>query len=392
MIPCGRGIPPYLADELRGLGFPILREQETGVETTGSLDDAMRLNLCLRTGQRVLYQLERFQASTPDQMYHRIRQLPWEEYIPATGYVRVASFVRTAAISDARFATLKCKDAIVDRIRERCGRRPDSGSERHGAAVFLYWNERDCAVYLDTSGESLARRTYRKIPLEAPMQETLAAAVVQATGWTGDAPFINPMCGSGTLAIEAALLGLGRPPGLLRGDFAFMHLNGFDPARWHTLREGLRRAPKKALAGRIVASDVRPEAVRAAQQNARTAGVEQVIDFHVGDFADTPLPEGAGVIVLNPEYGERMGQAEALEPVYRRIGDFFKQRCQGYAGWVFTGNLDLAKRVGLRSRRRILFFNGELECRLLKFEIYAGSLRHSAAAGPAGQAGTAPPA
>ena len=173
--------------------------------------------------------------------------------------------------------------------------------------VFLYWREAHCKVYLDTSGESLSRRGYRKIPLAAPMQETLAAAVVQATSWTGAGHFVNPMCGSGTLAIEAALMGLGRPPGLLRSNYGFMHLKGFDAEAWQALRAAARAQPKQKLGGRIVATDIRPDTVAAAQQNAKTAGVDQVIEFGVCDFAETPLPEGGGAVVLNPEYGERMG-------------------------------------------------------------------------------------
>jgi putative N6-adenine-specific DNA methylase len=243
--------------------------------------------------------------------------------------------------------------------------------------VFLYWNRDDVRIYLDTSGESLSRRGYRKIPMKAPMQETLAAAVVTATGWRGEGAFVNPMCGSGTLAIEAALLAQGRPPGLLRGDYGFMHLKGFDAAAWQRIRAAARALPKKTVTGRIVASDISAEAVAAARQNALTAGVERLIDFHVCDFAATPVPPGGGVVLLNPEYGERLGAAQDLEPLYHRIGDFFKQACQGYTGYVFTGNLEAGKRIGLRCSRRHLFYNSQIECRLLGFALYEGSKRRA---------------
>jgi 23S rRNA G2445 N2-methylase RlmL len=375
LVSCARGIPSLLSAELRALGYPVHAEQDAGVETEGTVTDAMRMNLFLRTGNRVLYELDRFPAHTPDQLYERLHRLPWEAYLPDTGYVTVASFVQTPGVRDGRFANVKAKDAIVDRIREQCGHRPDSGNERSGAVVFLYWREAHCKAYLDTSGESLSRRGYRKIPLAAPMQETLAAAVVQATGWTGAGHFVNPMCGSGTLAIEAALIGLGRPPGLLRSNYGFMHLKGFDAEAWQALRTAARAQPKQKLGGRIVATDIRPETVAAAQQNAKTAGVDQLIEFGVCDFAETPLPEGGGAVVLNPEYGERMGAESDLEPLYRRIGDFFKQRFRGYTGYGFTGDLDLAERIGVRSKRRILFFNGPIECRLLAFELYEGTRR-----------------
>jgi putative N6-adenine-specific DNA methylase len=360
---------------MAGLGFPIRAELDAGVETEGTLSDAMRLNLLLHTGNRVLLELDHFVAHQPAELYDRVQTLPWETLLPDTGYFTVTSFVNTPAIRDSRFANVKVKDAIVDRYRQHTGARPDSGNERSGAVVFLYWNQGDAKIYLDTSGEALSRRGYRKIPLAAPMAETLAAAVAVATGWTGEGNFVNPMCGSGTLAIEAALLAQGRPPGLLRSQYGFMHLKGFDDDAWQKLRQEARVLPKRKFTGKIIASDIRADAVEAARQNARTAGVEQLIEFMTCDFADTPLPPGGGVVLFNPEYGERLGDETTLEPVYRRIGDFFKQKCMGYTGYVFTGNMALGKKVGLRSSRRILFFNANIECRLLAFTLYEGTKR-----------------
>ena len=379
LVACARGIPPFLRTELVALGFPVKAELDSGVETEGSLTDAMRLNLFLRTGNRVLLELDRFTTLEPDELYRKLNALPWEDILPVDGYFTVTSFVQTPAIRDARFANVKCKDAIVDRIRALRGQRPDSGNDRAGAVVFLYWNRDNVRIYLDTSGESLSRRGYRKIPMKAPMQETLAAAVVIATEWNGEGAFVNPMCGSGTLAIEAALLAQGRAPGLLRSNYGFMHLSGFDAEAWQKIRAAARALPKQPLTGRIIATDMSAEAIEAAQQNARTAGVEQLIEFQTCDFAETPVPPGPGVVLLNPEYGERLGSDDELEPVYRRIGDFFKKSCQGYTGFIFTGNLELGKRVGLRSSRRILFFNSQIECRLLGFQLYDGSKRKSRA-------------
>jgi putative N6-adenine-specific DNA methylase len=204
------------------------------------------------------------------------------------------------------------------------------------------------------------------------MQETLAAAVVLATGWDGGNNFINPMCGSGTLAIEAALIGLNRAPGLLRGNFGFMHMNGFNEGRWNELREKAKTEARKSIPGRIIATDISAQAVEAAKKNAATAGVEHLIEFGVCDFVDTPLPED-GVIVMNPGYGERMGEMGQLEVVYKDIGDYFKQKCRGYTGYVFTGNAALAKKVSLKPKRSLQFFNSGIECRLLEYELYEGS-------------------
>lgn len=372
LITCGRGIPPVLAGEVRSLGLPVLSELTAGIETEGTLADALRLNLSIRTGHRVLMQLSEFAASNAEELYRAVSALVWEEIIPIGGYVCITSSVENETIRDQRFANLRCKDAIVDRIKARTGARPDSGPQRDRSVVHLYWKGERAVIYFDTSGEPLSRRGYRKIPLQAPMQETLAAGVVLAMGWTGEGHFINPMCGSGTLAIEAALAGLGRAPGLLRNNFGFMHRKGYSEGEWNDLREAAKRMARRSLPGRIIATDIDPLAVEAARQNARTAGVEHMIEFSVCDYADTPLP-GSGSLVMNPPYGERMGEMERLEGLYKGIGDFLKQKCRGYAAYVFTGNPGLARKVSLKPKRSIPFFNSGIECRLLEYELYEGT-------------------
>ena len=373
VITCAKGIPSFLKEEVLSLGLPILSEGIASVETEGTMDDAMRLNLFIRTGQRVLFLLEAFNAKNPDELYRKISRMRWEDYIPEDDYICVTSSVDTPTIKDSRFANLKCKDAIVDRIKERRGRRPDAGPERDRIVVHLYWKGDLCQVFLDTSGEPLSKRGYRKIPLKAPMQETLAAAVVLATGWKDNGNFINPMCGSGTLAIEAALIALNRAPGLLRSNYGLMHLKGFNEPSWNVMRKKIKALAKNSLKGKIIATDIRQEAVEAAKKNAATAGVEHWIEFGVCDFSETPVPEGGGVVILNPEYGERLGKVEELNETYKGIGDYFKKKCKGYRGYIFTGNLDLLKKVGLKTSRRIPFFNSNIECRLLEYDLYEGS-------------------
>ena len=373
VITCAKGVSPFLKQEILSVGFPALSAGMAEVETEGTMEDTQRLNLLIRTGQRVLYLLESFSARTPEDLYKRVSRISWEDYIPEDSYFSVTSSVHNPTIKDSRFANVKCKDAIVDRIKEKRGRRPDTGPERDKIVVHLYWKGNICQVFLDTSGEPLSRRGYRMIPLKAPMQETLAAAVVLATGWTGDGNLINPMCGSGTLAIEAALIALERAPGLLRSNYGFMHLKGFDESFWKALRRRVRAEAKDTFNGRIIATDISQQAVEAAKKNAMTAGVERFIEFGICNFSETPVPSGGGAVVLNPEYGERLGETEKLKETYKNIGDFFKKKCQGYRGYLFTGNLDLAKKVGLRTNRRITFFNGPIECRLLEYDLYEGS-------------------
>jgi len=373
VVTCARGIAPYLAEELGCLGVPLLGETETAVETEGTLEDAMRLNLHLRTAHRVLFKLFSFQADGPDPLYRAVTAFPWEAFLADRGYFSVTATVRNPAIRDTRFAALRVKDGIADRFYRKRGHRPDSGPRRNQAVFHLHWLEMEASLFLDTSGEPLSRRGYRKQPWKAPMAETLAAAAIQASRWDRNSHFVNPMCGSGTLAIEAALAALGRPAGRTRDNFGFMHVLGFSEKAWKQILEDAGKAERHSLPFKIIATDRDPGAVAAAMENARTAGVSGHLTFSVCPFEETEVPPGNGIIFMNPEYGERMGDSARLWDVYRRIGDFLKGKGQGYRGCVFTGNPDLAKSVGLRSRRRIPFFNAPIECRLLEYELYKGS-------------------
>jgi len=373
LIGCAKELPIFVKRELAGLGFPVITESLAGVATEGAMADAMLLNLKLRTGSHVLYKVTEFSALGPSDLYLGINRIKWEDFISPDEYLCVDSSVQNSSIRDDRFVNMKVKDAIVDRMALKLGRRPDSGPQRRGAVVFIYWVDNVCQVYIDSSGESLQKRGYRKIPFRAPLQETLAAALVMATNWDCKSNFVNPMCGSGTIAIEAALYALNRAPGLLRSNFGFMRLKGFPEEQWRGLRAKVRAESLRSFPAKIIATDISRQAVNASRKNARTAGVDHLIDFGVCDFRKTPLPEGGGVVMMNPEYGERMGDKTRLQETYKEIGDFFKQQGRGYTGYVLTGNPDLAKKVGLRTRRKMKFFNSSIECRLLEYELYEGS-------------------
>lgn len=375
IITCYRRLSPYLQNEVRHLGFDIKHAFSTGIELRGTVNDCIRLNLNLHCASQVLYALKSFRANDPQELYEALVDMPWETLIAFDGYVSVTSNVNNSTISTPLFANLKVKDAIADRIKSKKGLRPDSGPDMHRTVVHLYWRGDQAEIFLDTSGENLAKHGYRKHPGKAPMLEALAAGVVYATAWDRQSAFVNPMCGSGTLAIEAALIATNRKPGLLRMNYAFMHILGYDEQVFFAERRTLKEQVNKNAPAKIIASDRSKEAVDIAILNAKTAGVDKLIDFHVCDFAETPLPAPPGVVVFNPEYGERMGVHTKLEATYSRIGDFFKQQCGGYHGYVFTGNPDLAKKIGLHSSRRIEFYNGKLDCRLLEYEIYEGSRR-----------------
>ena len=382
IVTCAPNTSRFLADELRELGYPIVAEHGLDVETEGTLEDCMRLNLHLRTAHRVHLLLKQFRAYQADQLYRKVKQVVWEDLIPADSYFSVTSFVRNATVRDHRFANVRVKDAIVDRLQAHYGRRPDSGPRTDRIVVFLYWKDTHASIYLDTSGESLTRHGYRQISVEAPMQESLAAVIIRASRWHPSQAFVNPMCGSGTLAIEAALIRANRPPGLIRANYAFMHLKSFAPSQWRALQAQAQEAETldtKALPP-IIATDIDPGAVAAARQNAKAAGVADAIQFETIDFQQTTVPaaseaassRGKPVIIVNPPYGARIGEEEALRELYRSIGDFFKQRGGGYDGYIFTGNLALAKHVGLRTKSRTELYNGKLESRLLAYELYTG--------------------
>jgi len=376
IITCNKRLSPYLQEEVLALGYTIERSFPTGVELNITLTECIKLNLNLRCASQILYAIKSFKASTPDDLYKEISVIEWEELIDFSGYFSVTSNVDNPNITTPLFANLKVKDAIVDRLKEKKGIRPNSGSDANKTVVHLYWKDADADVFMDTSGETLAKHGYRKIPGKAPMLEALAAGVIYASKWDKKSPFINPMCGSGTLAIEAALIATNRAPGLYRMNYGFMHILGYEEEAFFAERRILKEQVVKNIELKIVASDISEDAVEVTRRNAKTAGVDTLIDFEVCDFELTPVPEdGKGAVVFNPEYGERLGVHSKLELTYKRMGDFMKKECKGYSGYIFTGNPDLAKKIGLKASRKVEFYNGKLDCRLLEYELYDGTRR-----------------
>ena len=375
IITCHKWLAPSLEKEVIALGFSPERVFQTGVELMGTMQDCIRLNLHLRSASQVMYSLKSFLCEDPDELHQNLVTLHWEKLIPPNGYFSVTSNVFHPSISTNLFANLRVKDAIVDRMRDTIRRRPTTGSDLLGAVIYLYWKNDQAEIFIDTSGETLAKHGYRKLPGQAPMLEALASATILSTKWDHATPFINPMCGSGTLAIEAALMATNRAPGLLRNNYAFMHILGYETEKYTSERIKLDEQVVELPGMQIIASDMSERAIEIARINAAAAGVDHLIDFEVCDFEDTTVPEGEGVVMFNPEYGERLGDEVELTATYARIGDFLKQRCKGKTGYVFTGNLDLAKAIRLKTSRRIEFFNATIDCRLLEYELYAGTKR-----------------
>lgn len=374
VVTCKDRFSSYLEKELIELGYRPVKTERTSIELEASLSDCIFLNLHLRTASHVLFEIRSFYLHHADDIYRRIKALPWEDYISESSYFSVISHVDNESVDNPLFVNVRIKDAIVDRFREKSGIRPDSGSALEGAVFQLFWKETQANLYINTTGDTLAKHGYRKIPGKAPMLEALASATIIATDWDRESPFVNPMCGSGTLAIEAAMMATNRFPGLLRDHYAFMHIKGYDEDFYQEEKEKLKAEIIERPGLRIIASDISEQAILFSRENASMAGVEDLVEFEVCDFEETTVPESdSGVVFFNPEYGERLGEEEDLAITYKRMGDFMKQKCPGYTGYIFTGNVSLGKKVGLRAARKIEFYNGTIDCRLLKFELYRGT-------------------
>ena len=390
IISCAKELSRWTEKEVLDMGYKPIEVTENTVVIRGSMRDMMRLNLNLRTAHRVLVPLLRTTCRNIRDLYQSAYSIDWENLLDANGYFSVSSIVHNFTVRDTRLPSLYTKDAIVDRMREKCQRRPDSGNKNLGAAVFVYWEKDEIIFYLDTSGEPLSKRGYRKIPGSAPMQETLAAACLMAMGWKKNTPFLSPMCGSGTPAIEAAMMAANKAPGSLKGHFAFQSIKGYDriipgesapriarrqvagatPEQiWKQMVLEAKEKETPELVPEIWATDISPEAVENAHSNAIAAGVAQFINFKACDFAQTPIPVNSkGCVFFNPEYGIRLGDPVELVPIYERIGSFMNEKCSGWTGSLITGNPDLAKLVNLYYKTRVPFFNGPIDCRLFIYD------------------------
>lgn len=377
IITCSKRLSPFLQQEVAELGFKIARVFQTGIELNGTLNDCITLNLNLRCASQVLYSLKSFRCTSPDELYNTVSQIQWETIVEKNGYFSITSTIDTDTVNTSLFANVKVKDAIADRMRNKFDQRPDSGPELNRTVFNLFWKDDEAEIFIDTSGETLSKHGYRRIPGKAPMLESLASATLLATKWDRKSPFINPMCGSATLAIEAALLATNRRPGLFRNNYGFMHIMGYEGAFFEKQKKQLSDKIRVVPDLKVIATDINEDAINISRINAAAAGVEDLIEFKVCDFRETDVPENEnGIVFLNPEYGERLGDEIELEEIYASIGDFFKKKCQGYMGYVFTGNLILAKKIGLKPKRKIEFYTSKIDCRLLEYELYAGSRSH----------------
>jgi putative N6-adenine-specific DNA methylase len=367
---CARGIEPVLADELYDLEASEVEVGRGGVHFAGDKILLYKANLWLRTAIRVLCPILESTVTSPDELYEAVRTADWSQYLTPDHTLAVDCNVRDSRITHSKYAALKTKDAICDQFMDRCGRRPSVDVDKPMVGLNLHIYKDQAVLSMDSSGDSLHKRGYRPILTRAPLNEALAAAIVLLTGWKPDVHFIDPMCGSGTLPIEAAWIALHRPPGLTRKHFGFQGWMDYDVKRWTDLRDEARRAVLKKLPAPIVGSDVRKDAISFSRSNTRAAGIGNLIRFEVGDVAQfRPPPGPPGVIVCNPPYGERIGEEKDLRPLYQTLGSVFRERCSGWSASVFTGNARLARFIGMSPTMQIPLFNGKIPCRLLRFDL-----------------------
>jgi putative N6-adenine-specific DNA methylase len=364
---CARGIEPVLAGELHGLGASEVTPGRGGVHFAGDRTLLYQANLWLRTAIRVLWPVLEAPVTTPEELYDAVQTLDWSRYLTPEHTLAVDCNVRDSQITHSKYAALKVKDAICDQFVQRVGRRPSVDVEEPMVGLNLHVYRDRAVLSLDSSGESLHKRGYRPIQTKAPLNEALAAALILLSGWRPQTAFADPLCGSGTLPIEATWIATRRPPGLTRRRFGFQGWMDFDVALWAELRDEARRGVRKALEAPIVGSDARRDAIQFSIGNARAAGVGHLVHFEVKDLRDYRPPDGPpGVILCNPPYGERIGEEKELRSLYRTLGEVLRARCAGWKVFVFTGNARLAREIGIEAVRDVRLYNGRIPCQLLE--------------------------
>lgn len=367
---CARGLENVLADELRALGAAEVKPGRGGVAFAGERPLLYRANLWLRTAIRVLMPIREADVTTPEELYDAVQAIDWSRYLTPDHTLAVDCNVRDSHLTHSKYAALKTKDAICDQFVAKVGRRPSVNVEEPMVGLNLHIYRDHAVLSLESSGESLHKRGYRPILTKAPLNEALAAGIVLLTGWRGETLFVDPMCGSGVLPIEASWLALRRPPGLTRKRFGFQGWMDFDVALWAELRDEARRGVLKQLPAPIRGSDVRRDAVSFARTNARAAGVGHLLPFEIKDVRDFRPPAGSpGVIVCNPPYGERIGEEKELRGLYAALGEVLRTRCADWRAFVFTGNPRLAGDIGMEPAEQVPLYNGKIACRLLQFNL-----------------------
>lgn len=371
---CPRGLESILQEELEALGAHEPAAVDGGVRFAGAFALCYAVNLESRVASRVLWQVARKPYRSEQDIFDTVRALPWHTWFSADHSIRVDVSAIKAPVKSLDFVTLRVKDAVCDVFREASGRRPDVDTRAPDARIHAFLSATEFTVYLDTSGDPLFKRGYRKAAGDAPLRENLAAGIIRLTRWDPATPFLDPMCGGGTFLCEAAMIALARAPGLER-EFGFEKLAMFDATAWQKLKEAARARVRTPQHLGIYGSDRYGDALELARENLGALGVEHLVSLKQADVLEMPPPAPAGVMVMNPPYGVRMQDLQTLAELYPKLGDALKKKYAGWTAYIFTSDLRLPKLIGLSPSRRTPLYNGALECRLFELKLVSGSMR-----------------
>ncbi|MBN1251995.1 MAG: RNA methyltransferase [Bacteroidales bacterium] len=367
------GLEDVLAKEIEELGGTDIKKLNRAVEYTGDTELLYKSNLYLRTALRILLPIASFKVINQQTLYNGIKEIDWTKYLSVDGSFLIKSFANSIAFNNSTFVALKAKDAIVDQFREKFDKRPSVDKNDPDLQIDVYISENKAIVSLDSSGKPLNQRRYRKSGGEAPLNEVLAAGLILMSAWDKKSNFIDPMCGSGTLLIEAALIATNRPPNLLRTDFSFVNWPSFNKNLWEKIREEAKsniiEINKKDF--KIIGSDINLRSLEITQTNISQAGLSKIISLRHTSFEKFIAPPKSGHIVFNPPYGERL-KVKEIESFYAMIGSTLKHKWTDYNAWILTCNLPLLKHIGLKPTTKFKLFNAKLECKFINFTIFEG--------------------
>jgi putative N6-adenine-specific DNA methylase len=374
--PCPRGLEAALAQELTVLAASDVKATDGGVHFSGPLAMCYRANLESRIASRILWRVATARYRSDDDIYRATLALDWPRWFEVRRTLRVNLAAHRSPLKSLDFAALRIKDAVCDRFRRQGGVRPSVDTHAPDVRVHAYLSTDELTLYLDTSGEALFKRGYRVTAGTAPLRENLAAGILRLAGWAPGEVLLDPMCGSGTFLIEAALIALSVAPGGKRA-FAFEKLRNFDNSAWERLKAQARAREGERRALPLYGSDLYGDELKLARANVAAAGLDGVVQLKQANVLELPPPAQSGVLVTNPPYGVRLGEADKLHAFYPRLGDALKQKFSGWRAYILSSDMALPKLMRLAASRRTPLYNGALECRLFEFKLVAGSMRRT---------------
>jgi len=363
------GLENVLADEIRALGGESVLVERRAVSFIGDQEMMYKANFHIRTAIKILKPIAEFEVTNRDELYDHAKEIPWTNYLALGKSFAIDATVQSEMFVNSMFASLRVKDAIADQFREATGKRPSVNSDDPDIRINVHLMNNHCTLSLDSSGDSLHKRGYRIGQGEAPLNEVLAAGMILLTGWHGEKDFLDPMCGSGTLLIEAAMIAKGIPPGMYRKSFGFEQWPDFNEKLFAEIYNG---EYEKEFEGKIYGSDISPMDIALAKANVKNASLSKVIELQVQDFINSEPPFANGIIITNPPYGERM-KPQSITELYSSVGNTLKNKFAGFEAWIITSSEDGLKSIGLKPAKKIDLFNGALACSFRCFELFRGS-------------------